>query len=325
MIKLENAMARVVRGNPILARLADVLLRLRFFREAYVDAWRRYQFSAPTSLLFRPSTPERSRQSQLQRDLHSLEKGASLAAPRAQFGLDAIKRIQFVSTNSSFRGSELSISREETAVALRAVLNWHDSGLKKDLDPLLTQIDTTPFDSLEVEISRSLLLRRRSVRNFVQKPVEERLLLSAVDFAKYAPSVCNRQSWRVIFLENSDARHMALDLQNGNKGFGEGAPIIGVICSDLRDFAGPGERSQMYVDGGMFAMNLLTGLHLEGLSTCCLNWSMPNSISRKFRSALNIPTHEEIIMLIAVGYVAKEAKSALSKRKSTGNLVQVIR
>ncbi|MBM4515639.1 hypothetical protein GS432_01350 [Rhodococcus hoagii] len=61
-------------------------------------------------------------------------------------------------------------------------------------------------------------------------------------------------------------------------------------------------EDQVFIDGGLFSMNLVHGLLARGVGTCCLNWSVDAPQDAKLRRALNLPPHEVVIMMIALGY-----------------------
>ena len=75
-----------------------------------------------------------------------------------------------------------------------------------------------------------------------------------------------------------------------------------------------GERNQCWIDGGMFAMSLVLGLHAQGLGTCFLNWSKSAPEDKAMRALLQLPPQEAIITLIAVGNLPRSLSVAKSVR-----------
>ncbi|NES66883.1 MAG: nitroreductase, partial [Okeania sp. SIO2D1] len=103
--------------------------------------------------------------------------------------------------------------------------------------------------------------------------------------------------------------------QNGNRGFGEQASKVLIVTSNLEHFASIGERYQGWIDGGMFSMSLVYGLHSLGLGICCLNWSFKKKQDRQLKIIAGIPDSDLVIMMIAVGHLPEEFKVAQSPRK----------
>jgi nitroreductase len=54
---------------------------------------------------------------------------------------------------------------------------------------------------------RDALRTTGSVRRFLERPVDDEVLYSVLDDARFAPSGGNRQSWRVIVVRDSGRRH----------------------------------------------------------------------------------------------------------------------
>jgi hypothetical protein len=100
------------------------------------------------------------------------------------------------------------------------------------------------------------------------------------------------------------------------KGFAEQIDKLLVITNKLTGFWDSGERNQCWIDGGMFSMSLILGLHAKGLGTCCLNWSKTAVVDRVMRKLLGLPDSEVIIMLLAVGHIPDSLNVAYSSRKS---------
>ena len=74
------------------------------------------------------------------------------------------------------------------------------------------------------------------------------------------------------------------------------------------------ERNQCWIDGGLFAMSLVLGLHAQGLGTCFLNWSKSSPRDRAMRALLKLPPEEVIIVLVAVGHLPDTLEVARSAR-----------
>lgn len=143
---------------------------------------------------------------------------------------------------------------------------------------------------------------RFSLREFSEKKVELDTINHAINLAKKTPSVCNRQHWHVYHTDNNEIRDLALELQNGNRGFGHKIPNLLIITSDQKAFFTTNEKNQGWIDGGMYLMSLIYALHSLGVSSCALNWSQTPKIDKKLRSRLNINDSHSIICMLAIGY-----------------------
>ncbi|MFZ5595218.1 MAG: nitroreductase family protein [Pseudomonadota bacterium] len=170
-------------------------------------------------------------------------------------------------------------------------------------------------DNSLLESFSRLSLNRRSVRAFKSRTVPYELLERAVSLARLSPSACNRQPCVVHSYAQRDQIDSLLLLQNGNRGFGHTIPLLLVITAKSNCFFDASERHEPYVDAGLFAMSLLFALQAQGLSSCCLNWCAEPSVDADAHTRGGIPAEERIIMFIAVGYAADDAKVPRSPRR----------
>jgi len=162
---------------------------------------------------------------------------------------------------------------------------------------------------------------RHSIRNFDTGDVPISDIQRAVGMARKAPSVCNRQGARVHCFQEAS---VALKWQPGNTGFGHLASRALVVTADLMAFSSVGERHQVYVDGGLFAMSLVYALHALGHGTCMLAWSQERDRNRQAKADLSIPDSETIIMMIAVGRLPETLSVARSWRRPVSDILRVV-
>jgi nitroreductase len=167
----------------------------------------------------------------------------------------------------------------------------------------------------------SFLTSRHSIRHFDDRSVAEELIQRAVSLAISTPSVCNRQAWKARVFKDPKHKKVILDLQNGNRGFGEQIDTLIVVTCDLQSFMSVGERNEAWIDGGMFSMSLVLALHSVGLGTCCLNWSVRQEQDRELRDTIAVPEAEVIVMLIAVGHIPERLSVARSARKPLNDVL----
>jgi len=249
-------------------------------------------------------------------DIHSVEKGLSLQRTKHPFGAETIKRlgleVQRAPHDFFWMGDAMD--------SLSALNQWNQHGTKSEklAVPMKRSFKNPKLSGL------SLLETRHSVRTFDSSvQVTEEELLEAVRVASFAPSVCNRQSWRVTFAASSKTKEVLLALQNGNSGFTD-IPVVGVISVDLSLFSGAGERNQAWVDGGIFAMSLCLALHGAGLGTCLLNTSVRNNYAEKIGRVAGLPDSHQVISMIAIGFPKERYMKARSSRREAKHIANFI-
>lgn len=275
------------------------------------------------------------------KEYHAIEKALSFRTPRPGFGVDRINLMlnyldlyiskygkdsttqicidtlhQYFLFNKSF-----NLPDNPTYIRVRElVLSTKDSGLGGVLSLRKEDIYPDSFDGFS-----KFMKSRHSIREFEKNVVDEQLILNAIDIARYTPSACNRQAWRVYYLsrKNEDLFNRVLDTQNGNAGFRDEFSTVLLVTGNIGSFY-EYERSQAYIDGGMFSMSLLLALHSLKIGSCCLNTSFTFKNEKRFRKEARIMDSETPIMLIAVGHLKEEFKIAKSPRKEASDFFTVL-
>lgn len=164
---------------------------------------------------------------------------------------------------------------------------------------------------------------RRSIRDFSGN-VDISSINKAIILAQNAPSACNRQPSRVYIVQNQDVIEKILEIQHGNRGFGYLANKLIILTAELSGYFSLSERNDVYVNGGIYAMNLLYGLHHNRIGACTLNWCSLPCEDLELRKLCDIKASETIILLIACGGVPDEFKIVNSFRSSYSDVTKII-
>jgi nitroreductase len=149
-------------------------------------------------------------------------------------------------------------------------------------------------------------------------------LIEVVKISQSAPSACNRQSSKVYIYTNKEKIKKILEIQGGNRGFGHLSDKLIIITSNLGVWGSLAERYQSYVDGGIFAMNLLYALHFKKIAGCILNCSITPEKDKMLRGVCEIDRSENFIAMVSCGYPPEQIKIASSKRFDTNSILKII-
>lgn len=271
---------------------------------------------------------------------HSLEKGLSLPAVRAWFGIDALRELERCLKLHEAR--HLDVSAAPYRMAAAAVRNYlayqkqhhgeAPDGLKfVEAMAMRLQAGTdnpSTIDRTAHEVRAlaqgsfpDVVASRHSIRMFADTAIDMERVNAAIELAMRSPSVCNRQGARVHLITEPQKLKVALDIQGGNRGFGEQIRLLLVVACDMSIFRGSKERNQGFVDGGLFAMTLLYGLHYQGLGACTLNWSAGRRKDLALRRQLDLPESHLVCTLIGVGNLRDDFRVAASPRRSLEEVV----
>jgi len=165
---------------------------------------------------------------------------------------------------------------------------------------------------------------RKSVRSYTGEKVEMSLIRDAIALALNAPSVCNRQGGKVYLLEDKLQIDKVLQIQGGLKGYTENVVQLLILTENRNYFYTVGERNQMYIDGGIFLMNLLYSLHYYRIANCPANWGKNSKDEKKLEQVINILDCEKIICMIPIGISTNEFNVTLSKRRDVDEVLEVV-
>jgi nitroreductase len=150
-----------------------------------------------------------------------------------------------------------------------------------------------------------LIITRRSIRRFQQKPISEDLLNQMINAARLAPSGANLQPLEYFIINKQDmlesvfatTRWAAYLAPNGTPKEGE-KPVAYIVVLVNRNIKSNGGQH----DCGASIMSMILTAWEKGVGCCWIG-----SIEReKLRQVLNIPSHLEIDSLLALGYPAEK-------------------
>lgn len=195
----------------------------------------------------------------------------------------------------------------------------HDISARQNIEKLIEKnridINNLLGGTKEVEIPKqqisfedvcSFYQQRRSVRNFSKTPISQEEIDKALKIALTTPSACNRQTCRVHTYTDKGIINKLIQNQLGDQGWTDNASVLFVITAHQSYFGGTYERHQALIDGGMFAMNFVMGLHAQNIASCYKMFVREPSKERKFKYIGNIDQAEIPIVLIFAGHYSNE-------------------
>ena len=153
------------------------------------------------------------------------------------------------------------------------------------------------------------IMARRSVRKYLDKPVEHSKLEAIAKAGINAPSARNWQYWAVRIIEDQKlltdvteaCKATMPDWMNGDssaKNMFRGAPAL--IC------VGAPKDGGFDLDAGLLGENMMLAAQSLGLGTCIqtgpVRWLLANEKAKPFLEALDIPEGYKLLYVIAVGY-----------------------
>lgn len=292
-------------------------------RNFLYDALRYFRFS---SMFDRESESARLAAA-IKMDSHRIEKGLALPKSRPGFGQDVVARlIRDIGVYEGRFGADAVTRNARFALADYVAASRAQGVAQARLEVFLQPGDFGDLERATIRLGAQEVLQRsqmdfgtfahsrHSLRQFSDRPVDSAAIEEAVRAAERTPSVCNRQSAKAYHIADPELRRRLLDVQGGNRGFGDDIAELLIVTSELRNFVSAAERYQCWIDGGLFAMSLVYALHAQGLGTCMLNWSVDPSRDVAARKLMGLPPTQNIIVYIAVGHYPDSFTVAASER-----------
>ena len=224
----------------------------------------------------------RKMQYTLLRENHVIEKGMSMCNTRRGYGqvkvntlINRLRRysVLYGSDDKDFLQYPLSTIKayidyqrndhvDIPEIESNFMLLCKDLGVDRDNLSTPAGIEVLKADQLKSmakEDFSSLLYSRHSIRYFKNQQPSVDLIEKALTLASRTPSACNRQAWHTHIFFGEDTHEM-LRMQGGCNGFCDDIHCCIVVTADMKGFLGH-EPFQCYIDGGLYAQNLINALH----------------------------------------------------------------
>ena len=148
------------------------------------------------------------------------------------------------------------------------------------------------------------IYERRSIRHFLEAPVDGEVIMEALRAASWAPSGLNNQPWRFALIRDKELKAKLAALTRYSAIIREADLLIPVFLDR--------ETSYDYVKDcqavGACIQNLLLALHAHGLGAVWIGEILKNK--DKISEMLNLPQQKELMAVVAVGHPAHRNQSS---------------
>lgn len=265
---------------------------------------------------------------------HTIEKGLTYKDYRPGFGRGNIEKLITSLKQVHEKGYDIHAFYFETAIScLNEYVKRNREAGSPDIE-LEKRIEELPGEDNKcggtIQLSapkapqnmnfQQLISSRHSIRHFSGKPVDIETLEEAIRLAQFTPSACNRQGWKTRVISDPAVKESVLKNQNGNRGFGQEIDKLLVITSDLRAQQKSRELFQAYIDGGMYAQNVLNALYSRGIGSVPLSASLTPKQEKNVRRILSINEAEVLILFVGIGNYPEEDFLATRSARKQGNV-----
>jgi nitroreductase len=166
----------------------------------------------------------------------------------------------------------------------------------------ITPLEPTPFEKI--------IRGRRSIRRFLDTPVEPEKLRACLEAARIAPSAHNVQPWRFIVVDDPELKDRLAEaafsgIYSSTK-FAARAPVLLVLLARPGGaVVRLGSKIQgvpyYLLDIGIAGEHVVLQAEELGLATCWVGWFD----YRQVRKVLKIPGTFKLVAMMPVGYAEK--------------------
>lgn len=139
--------------------------------------------------------------------------------------------------------------------------------------------------------------KRRSIREYQNKEVEEEKLKKILEAGRLAPSASNRQEWRYIVVRDKTTREKLMRAAKNQRFVAEAAVVI-VACAETDEHRMTCGQLSYPIDVAISLDHMSLVAVEEGLGTCWIG----AFYEEKVKEILGIPPHIRVVELLTLGY-----------------------
>jgi len=153
---------------------------------------------------------------------------------------------------------------------------------------------------------KEAIRKRRSIRKYLKKPVDDKLIAEILDTAKFAPSSGNIQNWKFIIVTDPK-KIKELATASLNQTWMNHAPVHIVVCNNMlnikRLFKERGEKLYSIQNCAAVVQNILLTAYSLGLGSCWVGAFDKEAVKRILKiPGKDIKVNAEPEAIITIGY-----------------------
>jgi nitroreductase len=164
---------------------------------------------------------------------------------------------------------------------------------------------------------------RRSIRSYTESEVTKKDVNKMLEAATWAPSACNKQSWRFVVVrrpETVEKLYRAASYSTQHQIFVKKAKVVIVVCSDLsvyKTFPNKERALSLFTiqETAAATQNLLLAAHALGFGACWVSLFSEDQV----KEALNLPKNIRPLVIIPLGHA--KSKTSPKPRKPLKDVV----
>lgn len=148
------------------------------------------------------------------------------------------------------------------------------------------------------------IFKRRSVRQYLDKPIDKDILLKLVHSGMYAPSARNSRPWEFVIITKKETLQELSDIRPYWKMLKNAAAAI-VVLGNISSYASS-TKDFFIQDCSASTQNILLMAHEYGIGSVWLGLHPLEKEQELVRKVLDIPSEIIPFSIISLGYPAKD-------------------
>lgn len=157
-----------------------------------------------------------------------------------------------------------------------------------------------------------LALKRRSIRKYLDRPVEQQKIKIILQAALASPSSKHLNPWEFVVVTDRNILTQMSTCRTYGSSMLNGSPLGIVVCMDAQ------ATDTWQCDGAIAALNMLLCAEDLGLGGCWVHVNdrenqtqngIAISADEHIRQLLGIPDNLKVLCVVSIGYKAEEKKS----------------
>jgi nitroreductase len=164
---------------------------------------------------------------------------------------------------------------------------------------------------------------RRSIRSYTEEEVTDEEVNKILEAATWAPSACNKQSWRFVVVrkpETIEKLYKAASYSTQHQIFVKKAKIVIVVCTDPNVYKTSPHRERALSlftiqETAAATQNLLLAAHALSLGACWVSLFSDEQV----KEALNFPKGMRPVAIVPLGHT--KSKTNPKPRKALKDVV----
>ena len=161
-----------------------------------------------------------------------------------------------------------------------------------------------------------IIKKRKSVRSFAPKPVDDEVIKEIIEAARLAPSAKNLQPWKFIIVRDEATKEKLVEAAKGQRFIKEASVIIAGVATNTGYVMTNGIPACI-IDLAIAMEHIALAAAEKGLGTCWIGAFYQD----KAREILGVPDDCMVVALMPLGYPKEELKPEEKRRKSLEEII----